>query len=73
MFQKLIKKATKDYKDVPLFFVNFDLIKYREKGAKGSCYAQLHPALKDDPYIKEQLNGVIDHIRENYDMEKLTK
>lgn len=73
MIEKLTKKFTKDYKEIPLFFVTFDLIKYLEEGEEGSCDLKLHPSLKEDKFIVEQLNGLVDHIRKNHDMEKLIK
>jgi hypothetical protein len=73
MFGKLSKKLTNNYEEVPLLWVMFNLNKYQKEGEKGSCDLRLHPTLKDDPFIKEQLNGLVDHIRANYDMEKLSK
>lgn len=73
IIEKISKKITNNFKEVPLFYVTFDLNKYKEKGEKGSCDLKLHPQLKDDPFIMEQLNGVVDHIRKNYDMEDLSK
>lgn len=73
MFGKLSKKITNGYQAVPLFYVNFNLKKYKESGEPGSCDLALHPSLKDDEYVKKQLNEIVDHIRKNYDMEKLVK
>jgi len=73
MFEKLSAKLTKNFKEVPLFYVTFDLNKYKEMGKKGSCEAKLHPNLKDDEFIVEKIKTLIDHIRENYDMEDLSK
>ena len=73
MFDKIAKKLTNEYKEVPLFYVTFDLDKYLKSGKKGSCNLKLHPSLKEDKFIIKQLNGLVDHIRENYDMEKMTK
>jgi len=69
----MFKKLTNNYKEVPLFYVTFDLKKYQEQGEKGSCDLKLHPSLEDDKFIVEQLNGLVDHIRKNYDMVKLVK
>lgn len=71
MLEQLSKLMTKNHTEVPLFFVNLDLVKFQENGAKGSCTANVHPSLRDDPFVIEQLNGLIDHIREHHDMEKL--
>ena len=69
MFKWLSNKLTKNYNNVPLFWVNFNLNKYQQNGAKNSCIVKIHPELKDDKYIIESLNNLIDYIRENYDME----
>jgi hypothetical protein len=65
-------KLTKGYNEVPLFYVTFNLNKYKENGTKGSCDVKLHPSISDE-HVKEQLNSLIDYIRDNYDMEKLSK
>jgi hypothetical protein len=71
LFNKLSKKLTNDYKEVPLFYATLNFNKYQEEGEKGSCDLKIHPCLKDDEFIIEQLNLLVDHIRNNYDMEKL--
>jgi hypothetical protein len=73
MFNNLYKKLTDDNKKVPLFYVTFDLNKYREAGAKGSCEMKLHPNFKGDESAVNQLNALVDYIRENYDMEDVCK
>ena len=73
MFKYLYNKLTNNYNKVPLFFVNFNLSKYKRNGAKNSCIAKIHPGLKNDKYIVESLNNLIDYIRDNYNMEKLSK
>jgi hypothetical protein len=72
MIKWFSSKLTNSYNDVPLFFATFNLNKYKEHGAKGSCIVRLHPSIKDE-YVKNQLNNIIDYIRENYDMEELSK
>lgn len=73
MINWLIKKYTKGYTKVPLFWVNFDLIKYNKDGEKDSCNAYIHPELKDDSFIDGALKGVIEHIRNNYNMDSFVK
>jgi len=73
MFKWLNRKFTKNYTEVPLLLVEFDLDKYKTNGAKNSCMIRIHPELKGDKYIQTEINKVIDYIRENYDMEKLSK
>lgn len=64
---------TKNYNEVPLFWVDFNLNKYNEYGAKDSCSVKIHPELKNDQYIKEVLSDLIDYIRDVYDMKGLSK
>lgn len=73
MIKFLNRKLTNNYKEVPLFWVDFDLNKYKDFGEKGSCNAKLHPYLNDDQFIINSINELIDHIRKNYDMEELSK
>jgi hypothetical protein len=70
--QMIFSKLTKNFNEVPLLWITFNLNKFKENGAEGSCDVKLHPALKDE-HIKLQINNLIDYIRENYDMEKLSK
>jgi len=73
MFNWLVKKYTKGYKRVPLFWVNFDLTKYKKDGTKNSCDVYLLPELQSDKFISKHLKVIIDHIRDNYDMDSLVK
>ncbi len=70
MIKWLGNKLTNNNNEIPLFWVTFNLNKYKENGAKGSCNLKLHPLLKDE-YIKNQLNNLVDYIRDHYDMEEL--
>jgi hypothetical protein len=72
MFKSLANKLTNNLNEVPLFFVTFNLNKFKESGSKSSCEVKLHPSIKDK-YVVNQLNNLIDYIRDNYDMEKLSK
>lgn len=72
MFDWLIKKLTKNYDEVPLFSITFNLNKYLKNGTKGSCDLKLHPMLKDE-YIKKTLNELCDYIRNRYDMSNISK
>lgn len=69
----LTKRLTHNYNKVPLLWVNFDLNKYQQSGAKNSCMAHVHPVLANDEHIKNTVYELIDYIRDNYDMEKLSK
>lgn len=73
MIKWLIKKTTKQYTKVPLLYITFNLKQYKEYGAKDSCEVKLHPSLKFDDYLTKHLGEIIDYIRENYDMDKLSK
>lgn len=69
----LNKLLTKNYTKVPLLWVEFDLNKHKENGAKNSCTLMLHPELLDDEILINKMNDIVDYIRDNYDMEKLSK
>ena len=71
MINYLIKKFTKNYNEIPLLWIIFNFNKYQQEGAKNSCTLNIHPELKDDKYIIETLNNLVDYIRDNYDMGKL--
>lgn len=73
MIESMFKKLTNDYKEVPLFYVMFDLNKYLNEGEKGSCELKLHPNFRDDEHIINQLNNLVDYIRDNYDMKDVSK
>lgn len=69
---KLITRLlTKNLQRVPLLRIDFNMKKFRENGAKGSCMCVIHPVLKDDEHIIETMNGLCDYIREKSDMWKL--
>lgn len=69
---KLLKKLTKDYTEIPLLWVMFDYQKYQQS-VEGSCMLHIHPDLGEDEKLKQMLNDVVDYIRDNYDMERFTK
>jgi len=73
MLNFLMKKLTKNYSKVPLFNITFDLNKYKKDGASNSCMVGIHPDLKNDEYLQQTLYDLIDYIRKNYDMEKVSK
>lgn len=73
MFKWLSKKLTNDYKEVPLFLATFDLQHYKESGKEDSCTVKYHPCLNNDEHVKETLKGLVDYIRNTYDMDKLSK
>ena len=68
MFKRLF---TKNLKDIPLLWINFNLRHFRKLGKENSCVLKLHPDLRDDKHIVDTLNSLVDYIRDNYDMEKL--
>lgn len=72
MLEKLTKKFTNNFNEVPLFYVTFNLNKFKTKGISGSCDIKLHPEIKDE-VVKNKLNELVDYIRSNYDMEELSK
>ena len=65
----LNKLLTKNFQRVPLFWVDFNMKKFKQSDAKGSCMCHRHPILANDEHIKTVLDDLCDYIRENYDME----
>lgn len=72
MYKWLVNRLTKKQTKIPLFWVNFNLKKYRENGAEGSCMMHLHPVLRKDDIVKDEIEYLIDYIRKTYDMEDLS-
>lgn len=68
-----IKRKTKGYKQIPLFFATFDYVKYKEHGEKDSCMVHIHPEIDRDEFLLEKIRECIDYIREKYDMDIFTK
>ena len=73
MFKFLFKKLTKNHNEISLFYITFNLNKYKQYGSENSCDLKIHPDLKNDEYIKKTLNGLVDYIRHSKDMESLIK
>lgn len=77
MFQKLInlwiRHKTKNLTRIPLFTMTFNYRKYKAYGKKDSCTFHCHPDIVDDEFVKEKLHEIVDHIRDNYDMDIFTK
>ena len=69
MIKPITRLLTKNLQRVSLLRIDFNMKKFRENGAKGSCMCVIHPALKDDDHIIEAMNRLCDYIREKYDME----
>lgn len=69
MIKPITRLLTKNLQRVPLLRIDFNMKKYKENGAKGSCMCVIHPVLKDDERIIETMNGLCDYIRDKYDME----
>lgn len=62
---------TKDYKKVPLLFINFNYKLFKKSGKAGSCMLHIHPLLKNDEIVIQKMNELVDYIRANYDMNKM--
>lgn len=75
--RKIIDKIgallTKNYKEVPLLRISFDLEGYQRNGAAGSCMCTTHPELSKNEVLLGKMFDLVDYIRNNYDMEKLSK
>lgn len=77
MFRKLfnmwIRYKTKNLTRIPLFTMVFDYRKYKQDGKPGSCTFYTNPEIARDEFVKEKLGEVVDHIRDNYDMDIFTR
>lgn len=73
ILNRWLGKKTRNYTDVPIFYVTFNLQKYRKNGAKGSCIINCLPEIKQDEEAVRRIESAVDYIRENFDMEKLIK
>lgn len=63
---------TKNRTQIPLLYITFDYKKFKEFGKVGSCMSNVHPVIANDDNIKLKLNELIDYIRDNYDMNKIS-
>lgn len=68
-----VRYKTKNLTRIPLFIMTFNYRKFKESGKSGSCIFYAHPKIKNDEYVKEELQKVVDYIRDNYDLEIFTK
>lgn len=73
IMDKIGSLLTNNKQKVPLLWVYFNYKKYAQDGAEGSCICSVHPDLANDATLKEMLNNLVDYVRDNYDMEKLTR
>nr|WP_297933158.1 hypothetical protein [uncultured Lachnoclostridium sp.] len=62
---------TKNFTKVPLFWITFNMQKFKKYGANGSCMCNIHPVLKNDEYIIQTMNELCNYIRENYNMKDI--
>jgi hypothetical protein len=53
--------------------MTFNYLKYKAEGKKDSCMFYAHPYIAQDEFVKSKLQEVVDHIRDNYDLEIFTK
>ena len=68
-----IRHKTKNLTRIPLFTMAFNYRKYKADGKKDSCMLYTHPDIAKDEFVKSKLQEVVDHIRDNYDLDIFTK
>ena len=73
LFNLWFRCKTKNLTRIPLFTMIFDYRKYQKYGKSNSCTFYTHPEIAQDEYVKEKLQDVVDYVRDNYDIEKLTR
>jgi len=71
MFKFITKKLTKKFTRVPLFTIYLNFVKFKLEGKQNSCVASIHPRLREDKHIEKTLKGLIDYVRDNYDMDEI--
>lgn len=73
IINRWIRRKTKNLTEIPLFTMTFDYRKYKSQGKKDSCMFYAHPNIANDEFVKSKLQEVVDHIRDNYDLDIFTK
>ena len=73
IFNMWLRHRTKNLTRIPLFTMTFDYRKYQRDGKPGSCTFYAHPDIAQDKFVKEKLCEVVDHIRDNYDLDIFTR
>ena len=73
IFNMWLRHRTKNLTRIPLFTMTFDYRKYKQDGKPGSCTFYAHPDIARDEFVKEKLCEVVDHIRDNYDLDIFTR
>lgn len=73
IFNLWIRHKTKNLTRIPLFTMTFNYRKYKTQGKKDSCMFYAHPNIVQDEFVKSKLQEVVDHIRDNYDLEIFTR
>ena len=72
MINKWFRRKTKNYTEIPLFWVTFNYQKYKSDGKQGSCMVHVIDSdIGRDPEVKRMLNECIDYIRDNFDPERI--
>lgn len=73
ILNRWLGKKTREFTDVPIFYVTFNLQHYKKNGVKDSCTINCLPEIAHDKEAVRRINDTVDYIRENFDMEKLIK
>lgn len=55
----LTRLLTKNLQRVPLLRIDFNMKKFKENGAKGSCMCVIHPSFAEDNHIREILKVLL--------------
>lgn len=73
IFNMWLRHRTKNLTQIPLFTMVLDYRKYQQDGKPGSCTFYAYPEIARDEFVKEKLGEVVDHIRDNYDLDIFTR
>ena len=74
LLKKLEEQLTKDYTDVPLFYVTIDLKEVqRKKDLDDALTYTIHPDLENDKELSKLLKEMVEHLKSHYDLNKILR
>lgn len=73
IIKRWIKRKTKNFTEIPLFWATFNYHKYKKDGKEGSCTINIHPSIATDRFVLDMLRELANYIRDNCDLDAFTK
>jgi len=68
----ILKVFLRKHSKIQLFLCNLDVEKFN-KQRNDFCKIKIYKYLKDDDFINQKIEEIIEHITGNYDIRKLSK